>query len=84
LRKLASGFWPFTGEAALFYALLPLLRRTHTRFIVNAIGGLLVLYAMARFFNLYLTSLLFPTLSNAIREKFDKDNRLVRQTGGGL
>ena len=45
--------------AALFYAFLLLLRRTHARFIVNAIGGLLVLYAMARFLNLYLTSLLF-------------------------
>jgi diadenylate cyclase len=45
--------------AALFYAFLLLLRRTHARFIINAIGGLLVLYAMARFLNLYLTSLLF-------------------------
>ena len=45
--------------AVLFYAFLLLLRRTHTRFIINAIGGLLVLYAMARFLNLYLTSLLF-------------------------
>ena len=43
----------------LFYTFLLLLRRTHARFIVNAIGGLLVLYAMARFLNLYLTSLLF-------------------------
>ena len=34
--------------AALFYAFLLLLRRTRARFIVNAIGGLLVLYAMAR------------------------------------
>jgi diadenylate cyclase len=45
--------------AVLFYAFLLLLRRTHVGFIVNAIGGLLVLYAVARFLNLYLTSLLF-------------------------
>ena len=45
--------------AALFYAFLLLLRRTHARFIVNAIGGLLVLYATARFLNFYLTSLIF-------------------------
>ena len=43
----------------LFYAFLSLLRRTHARSIINAIGGLLVLYAMARFLNLYLTSILF-------------------------
>jgi diadenylate cyclase len=43
----------------LFYTFLLLLRRAHARFIVNGIGGLLVLYAMARFLNLYLTSLLF-------------------------
>lgn len=46
--------------AALFYAFLLLLRRTHARFIVNVIGGLLVLYAMARFLNLYLTRCLVP------------------------
>jgi diadenylate cyclase len=45
--------------AVLFYSFLLLLRRTHARFIVNAIGGLLVLYATARVLNLYLTSLLF-------------------------
>jgi diadenylate cyclase len=45
--------------AILFYTFLLLLRQTHARFIINVIGGLLVLYAMARFLNLYLTSLLF-------------------------
>jgi diadenylate cyclase len=45
--------------AILFYAFLLVLRRTHARFIINAIGGLLALYAIARFLNLYLTSLLF-------------------------
>ena len=40
----------------LFYPFLLLLRRTHARFIVNAIGGLLVLYAMARFLNLYVVA----------------------------
>jgi diadenylate cyclase len=45
--------------AVLFYAFLLLLRRTHSRFIVNGIIILLVLYALARFFNLYLTSMLF-------------------------
>jgi diadenylate cyclase len=45
--------------AGLSYAFLLLLRRTHARFIVSAMGGLLVLYAMARLLNLYLTSLLF-------------------------
>jgi diadenylate cyclase len=45
--------------AFLFYAFLLLLRRTHSRFIVNGISMLLVLYAMARFLNLYLTSMLF-------------------------
>ena len=45
--------------AVLFYAFLLLLRRTHSRFIVNGISILLVLYAIARFLNLYLTSMLF-------------------------
>jgi diadenylate cyclase len=45
--------------AVLFYAFLLVLRRTHARFLINAIGGLLALYALARFLNLYLTSLLF-------------------------
>jgi diadenylate cyclase len=45
--------------AVLFYAVLLLLRRTHSRFIFNGISILLVLYAMARFLNLYLTSFLF-------------------------
>jgi uncharacterized protein (TIGR00159 family) len=45
--------------ALLFYAFLLLLRRTHSRFIFNGITFLLVVYAIARFFNLYLTSLLF-------------------------
>jgi diadenylate cyclase len=48
--------------AFLFYALLLLLRRTHSRFLVNGISMLLVLYAMARFLNLYLTSILFQTV----------------------
>jgi uncharacterized protein (TIGR00159 family) len=45
--------------AVLFYAFLLLLRRTHSRFIVNGISLLLVVYAIARFFNFYLTSMLF-------------------------
>jgi len=45
--------------ALLFYAFLLLLRRTHSRFIVNGMIILLGLYAVARFFNLYLTSMLF-------------------------
>jgi diadenylate cyclase len=45
--------------AVLFYAVLLLLRRTHSRFIFNGISILIVLYAMARFLNLYLTSFLF-------------------------
>jgi diadenylate cyclase len=45
--------------AVLFYAFLLLLRRTHSRFIVNGIIILLVVYALARLFNLYLTSMLF-------------------------
>jgi diadenylate cyclase len=48
--------------AGLFYAVLVLLRRTHSRFIVNGISILLVLYALARFLNLYLTSMLFQAL----------------------
>jgi len=48
--------------AVLFYAFLLLLRRTHSRFIVNGISILLVLYAIARFLNLYLTSILFQTV----------------------
>jgi diadenylate cyclase len=43
----------------LFYAFLLLLRRTHSRFIFNGLSMLLVLYAVARFLNLYLTSMLF-------------------------
>jgi diadenylate cyclase len=45
--------------AMLFYAFLLLLRRTHSRFIFAGITMLLVLYAVARFLNLYLTSMLF-------------------------
>ena len=45
--------------AVLFYAFLLLRRRTHSRFIVNGIIICLALYAMARFLNLYLTSMLF-------------------------
>jgi diadenylate cyclase len=48
-----------TIVAVLFYTLLLLLRRTHSHFIINGISMLLVLYALARFFNLYLTSILF-------------------------
>jgi hypothetical protein len=35
--------------AILVYTFLLLLRRTHARFIINAIGGLLALYAMDAF-----------------------------------
>jgi diadenylate cyclase len=49
----------FVIVAMLFYAFLLLLRRTHSRFIFAGITMLLVLYAMARFLNLYLTSMLF-------------------------
>ncbi len=45
--------------AGLLYAVLLLLRRTHSRFIVTGISLLLVLYATARFLNLYLTTTLF-------------------------
>lgn len=48
--------------AVLFYAFLLLLRRTHSRFLVNGISILLVLYALARFLNLYLTSMLFQAV----------------------
>ncbi|MGH8067948.1 MAG: diadenylate cyclase [Candidatus Entotheonellia bacterium] len=48
--------------AVLFYAFLLLLRRAHSRFLVNGISMLLVLYAMARFLNLYLTSILFQAV----------------------
>jgi diadenylate cyclase len=44
--------------AVLFYAFLLLLRRTHSRVIVNGIIIFLALYAVARFLNLYLTSML--------------------------
>lgn len=47
--------------AVLFYVVLLLLRRTHSRFLFNGISMLLVLYATARFLNLYLTNLLFQT-----------------------
>jgi diadenylate cyclase len=45
--------------AGLLYAVLLLLRRTHSRFIFNGISLLLVLYATARFLNLYLTTTFF-------------------------
>jgi diadenylate cyclase len=47
--------------AFLFYTFLLLLRRTHSRFVFIGLSILLVLYAMARFLNLYLTSILFQT-----------------------
>jgi diadenylate cyclase len=48
--------------AVLFYAFLLLLRRTHSRFLISGMSMFLVLYAMARFLNLYLTSMLFQTV----------------------
>jgi diadenylate cyclase len=45
--------------AGLLYAVLLLLRRTHSRFIFTGISLLLVLYATARSLNLYLTTTLF-------------------------
>jgi diadenylate cyclase len=45
--------------SGLLYAVLLLLRRTHSRFIVTGMSALIVLYAMARFLNLYLTTTLF-------------------------
>ena len=45
--------------AGLLYAVLLLLRRTHSRFIFTGISLLLVLYGAARFLNLYLTTTLF-------------------------
>jgi diadenylate cyclase len=45
--------------AVLFYAFLLLLRRTHSRFIFNGISVLLVVYAVARFLHLYLTTIVF-------------------------
>jgi diadenylate cyclase len=44
--------------AVLFYTFLVLLRRAHSRFMVNGIIILSALYAGARFLNLYLTSML--------------------------
>jgi uncharacterized protein (TIGR00159 family) len=45
--------------AGLLYAVLLLLRRTHSRFIFSGISLLLVLYGAARLLNLYLTTTLF-------------------------
>ncbi len=48
--------------AVLMYAFLRLLHRTHSRFMVSGISMLLILYALARFINLHLTSLLFQAV----------------------
>lgn len=45
----------------LMYGFLLLLQRTHSRFIVNGISILLGIYLVARYFDLYLTSILFRT-----------------------
>lgn len=45
----------------LIYGFLLLLQRTHSRFIVNGISILLAVYVIARYFDLYLTSILFQT-----------------------
>ncbi len=45
----------------LIYGFLLLLQRTHSRFIINGISILLGIYIIARYFDLYLTSILFQT-----------------------
>lgn len=45
----------------LIYGFLILLQRTHSRFIINGISILLGIYLVARYFDLYLTSILFQT-----------------------
>ena len=45
----------------LIYGFLVLLQRTHSRFIINGISMLLVIYLIARYLDLYLTSILFQT-----------------------
>ena len=45
----------------LIYGFLLLLQRTHSRFIVNGISILLGIYLIARYLDLYLTSILFQT-----------------------
>lgn len=45
--------------AFLIYGFLLLLRRTHSRVIINGISVLLGIYLVARYLNLYLTSTLF-------------------------
>jgi len=45
----------------LIYGFLLLLQRTHSRFIINGISILLGIYFVARYFDLYLTSILFQT-----------------------
>ncbi len=45
----------------LIYGFLFLLKRTHSRFVINGISILLGVYLIARYLDLYLTSLLFQT-----------------------
>ena len=45
----------------LIYGFLLLLKRTHSRFIINGISILLIIYLIARSLDLYLTSLIFQT-----------------------
>lgn len=45
----------------LIYGFLLLLQRTHSRFIINGISILLGIYLIARYLDLYLTSILFQT-----------------------
>ena len=47
----------------LIYAILLLVKRTHSFFVLNGLAILAVIYIVARAFNLYLTTFIFQTIS---------------------